>query len=145
MKKQILLVNGPNLNLLGTREPEIYGSTTLDDIISRLTKRAQDRGWTLQNFQSNHEGEIIDFIHKEADNADAIIINPAGYTHTSVAIRDCILAKNILAVEVHLTNIYKRESFRHHSFIHDIAEAVIVGMGEWGYYFALDYIISRYE
>ncbi len=134
-KCSILVVHGPNLNLLGTREPEVYGKTTLDGINVRLQQLAATLGCMLTIFQSNHEGEIVDFLQKHR-TADGILINPAALTHTSVALRDVLLAVNKPVVEVHLSNIFAREEFRKHSLISDVAYGVITGFSdksyEWG-------------
>ena len=139
----ILILHGPNLNLLGTREPEIYGSETLDDINHRLTQHAATHNLALENFQSNHEGELIDRLHQaKQDGVRFLIINPAAYTHTSIALRDAILATELAFVEVHLSNIHQRETFRHHSYFSDIAEGSIVGLGSHGYDMALSYAMA---
>ncbi|MDN2663345.1 type II 3-dehydroquinate dehydratase [Psychromonas sp. 14N.309.X.WAT.B.A12] len=134
---KVLVLNGPNLNLLGKREPEVYGSQTLNDIIEGLHAEAKPLNITLSHLQSNREYELIEKIHESAGEIDFIIINPAAFTHTSVAIRDALLGVAIPFVEVHLSNIHKREKFRHHSYLSDIACAVICGMGAQGYSFAL--------
>ena len=134
---KILVVHGPNLNLLGTREPAIYGRTTLADINGMLEDEARQRDIELRTFQSNSEGELVTAIQDAAEWADAIIINPAAYTHTSVAIRDAIAGTGVPAIEVHLSNIYSRESFRHHSFIAPVAVGQIAGFGKEGYRLAL--------
>jgi 3-dehydroquinate dehydratase-2 len=133
----VLVVNGPNLNLLGTREPEIYGRTTLSDIESRIADLGRELGIIVETFQSNSEGEIVDRIQQARGRVDVLIINPAAYTHTSVAIRDVISAVEVPTIEVHLSNVYKREPFRHHSTIADIAEARLMGFGAEGYLLAL--------
>ena len=134
---KVLVLNGPNLNLLGKREPEVYGSQTLTDIIDSLQSEAKTLDIELSHLQSNREYELIEKIHDSAGDIDFIIINPAAFTHTSVAIRDALLGVAIPFVEVHLSNIHKREKFRHHSYLSDIACAVICGMGAQGYSFAL--------
>lgn len=134
---QIALINGPNLNLLGTREPHLYGSQTLADLEQHLVQFSKNLNIILTPFQSNHEGEIIDFIHTLRGKADGIVINPGGLTHTSVVLRDALLGVELPVWEVHLSNIHKRESFRHHSYISDIAVGVICGLGARGYDFAL--------
>ena len=139
---KILLINGPNLNMLGTREPEKYGNITLSDIESNLSNKAQALGVELESFQSNHEGEIIDKIQAAKDSFDGIIINAGGYTHTSVAIRDAISAVSIPTVEIHMTNIHAREEFRHTSLISGVAIAQVVGFGAKGYEFALEGLIE---
>jgi len=139
-QKKILLINGPNLNLLGTREPHIYGSTTLAQIESAMTDRASSLGIEIAHFQSSHEGAIVDRIHvARTDGVDGIIINPAAFTHTSVAIRDALSGVNIPFVEVHISNVHAREAFRHHSYLSDKAQAVIAGLGAFGYIAALDW------
>ncbi len=136
--KKILVINGPNLNLLGTREPEVYGKVTLAEIENRLKEYAKKINVEIECFQSNHEGEIVDKIGSAKNNFDGIIINPAAYTHTSVAVRDAISSVNIPAVEVHLSNIYAREQFRHNSYIAPVAVGQISGLGVDGYIFALE-------
>lgn len=135
--KRILILNGPNLNMLGTRQPEVYGSTTLDDIAKSCADFAEVRGWRIDFRQSNCEGEIVSWIQAARGNADALIINPAAYTHTSVAILDALLQLDIPVIEVHLSNIHKREEFRHHSFVSRAASGVIAGFGAKGYRLAL--------
>ena len=150
--QHVLLLNGPNLNLLGKREPEIYGFQTLQDIENSLTDLALSHHIKLTCYQSNQESALIDKLHHhgllttDADESiDAIIINPAAFTHTSVAIRDALLAVNKPFVEVHLSNIHTREPFRHHSYFSDKAQAVICGMGAFGYTAALNYLIQSYH
>lgn len=140
MTIDIFLINGPNLNLLGTRTPEIYGTTTLADIEHACTERAATHNLVLNCFQSNHEGEIIDHIHTARYNARAIIINPGAYTHTSIAIMDALSAFDGVIVEVHLSNIHAREQFRHFSYISRVSKGVICGLGSSGYIYALDAI-----
>ncbi len=139
----ILVINGPNLNMLGKREPEIYGSESLEDIITELEALADEYEVRLFNFQSNAEHEIVDRIHQAMGNIDFIIINPAAFTHTSVAIRDAISTVKIPFIEVHLSNIHKREAFRQHSYFSDIAEGVIAGLGTMGYQLALASAVDR--
>lgn len=141
--KHILLINGPNLNLLGVREPDVYGHQTLDDVVQTLTKQAQAVGLQLTHCQSNAEHELIDAIHRAYKNVDFIIINPAAFTHTSVALRDALLAVNIPFIEVHLSNVHAREPFRHHSYFSDKAVGVICGLGLQGYEFALQAATAR--
>ncbi|MFC3902352.1 3-dehydroquinate dehydratase [Acinetobacter marinus] len=144
MQSRILLIHGPNLNLLGQREPEVYGSLTLDDINAQLKQKADTTGALLESFQSNWEGAIIDRIHQASvENYQFIIINPAAYTHTSVAIRDALLGVAIPFIEVHLSNVHARESFRHHSYLSDKAVGVICGLGARGYEYALDYAMQH--
>ena len=141
--KNILVVHGPNLNLLGTREPEIYGAQTLADINAHLQAIASELGVKLTAFQSNHEGEIVEAIHQARTQYDAIIINPAAFTHTSVAIRDAVAGVNIPFVEVHLSNVHQREAFRHHSYFSDLAVGVICGLGAYGYEAALRFLVQK--
>jgi 3-dehydroquinate dehydratase II len=144
MAKRILLLNGPNLNLLGSREPEIYGSATLKDVEAAAQKQAKDAGAEVLTFQSNHEGALIDRIHAaKKDGIDAIVINPGGLTHTSVALRDALSGVAIPFVEVHISNIHKREAFRQHSYFSDIATGVICGVGIEGYRFAIDFALKK--
>ena len=136
----ILVLNGPNLNLLGTREPEIYGSETILDITQRLEKQAKEGGAHLDSFQSNAEHALIDRIHKaRSEQVGFIVFNPGAFTHTSVALRDALLGVDIPFIEVHLSNVHQRESFRQHSYFSDIAKGVICGLGSQGYDFALKY------
>ena len=143
MAKSVLLINGPNLNLLGTREPHIYGSITLSDVVSRAKKQAEDLSIQLTHFQSNHSGALIDRIHSARGEVDAIVINAGGLTHTDVALRDALAAVAIPFVEVHVTNVHRRESFRHRSYLSDKAEAIIAGLGAYGYTAAIEYV-ARY-
>lgn len=135
--KKILVLNGPNLNLLGKREPEIYGKKSLDDILDNLKKIAKELNVELDTFQSNAEFQIIDKIHSAMGNVDFILINPAAFTHTSVAIRDALLGVHIPFIEIHLSNVHAREEFRHKSFLSDVAVGVICGFGADGYEYAL--------
>lgn len=137
MTTKIYILNGPNLNLLGKRQPEIYGHDTLEDVARTCAALADDLGLETELFQSNHEGEIIDTIHRARENAAGIIINPAAYTHTSVAILDALNAFEGPVLEVHISNVHKRESFRHHSYVSLRAEGVIAGFGVQGYELAL--------
>lgn len=140
----ILLLNGPNLNLLGTREPGHYGHATLADIERRLTAQAEAAGHQLTAFQSNAEHALVERIHQAgADGVDYILINPAAFTHTSVALRDALLGVKIPFIEVHLSNVHAREPFRQHSYLSDVAAGVIAGLGAQGYEFALQAAISR--
>lgn len=136
-KFEILVLNGPNLNMLGKREPAIYGAQTLDEIITQLTTQANEQGIKLSHLQSNAEHQLIEAIHQAYQKVDFIIINPAAFTHTSVAIRDAILSVGIPFIEVHLSNVHAREKFRHHSYFSDIAIGVICGLGTNGYNYAL--------
>lgn len=133
----ILLINGPNLNLLGNREPELYGSKSLSDIEKELTMLADQNGYALLSFQSNSESEIVDWIHENANDADFLVINPGAFTHTSISIRDAILGTDISFIEIHISNIFSREEFRKESYFSDIAEGVISGLGFKGYELAL--------
>ncbi|MDR0776361.1 MAG: type II 3-dehydroquinate dehydratase [Azonexus sp.] len=143
-KPRILVVHGPNLNLLGTREPEHYGRATLSDINMSLARLAEVAGVDLDAFQSNHEGALIERIHAAREQGvRAIIINPAAYTHTSVALRDALAAVAIPFVEVHLSNVHAREPFRHHSYFSDLAIGVICGLGHDGYRLALEYLLNN--
>ena len=140
----ILVLNGPNLNLLGTREPHIYGSTTLDQIHAELVDLAAKAGVKLTCFQSNHEGALVDRIHAaHTDGTQFAIVNAGAYTHTSVALRDALTGVNLPFVEVHVSNVHKREAFRHHSYLSDIAVGVIVGLGVTGYRLALDFALTQ--
>ncbi|MGM0928445.1 MAG: type II 3-dehydroquinate dehydratase [Actinomycetota bacterium] len=138
--RRLLVLNGPNLNLLGTREPQVYGTATLADVEKLATEAASAHGWSAECVQSNHEGALIDAVHAARDTADAIIINPGGYSHTSVALRDALSGVALPVVEVHITNIHKREQFRHHSYISGVADAVIAGAGIVGYRLAVEYL-----
>ena len=141
---RILVLHGPNLNLLGTREPQVYGSTTLPQIDAELEKIATDAGASLQSLQSNHEGVLIDRIHAaRSDGTAFIIINPGGLTHTSVALRDALAGVALPFIEVHISNVHRREPFRHHSYLSDIATGVIVGLGVDGYRLALRHALDR--
>ena len=143
-KASILVIQGPNLNLLGTREPDVYGKTTLEDIHQKLGELAKASSIDLETYQSNHEGELIDRIQKaKLDGVDFIIINPGGFTHTSVALRDVLAGVAIPFTEVHLSNIHQREEFRKHSYLSDIATGVICGLGAIGYELALQAAITR--
>jgi 3-dehydroquinate dehydratase II len=140
---QILLLNGPNLNLLGTREPGHYGNDSLDEIVARLSQTASEAGHELQHLQSNAEAELVDRIHQAGSDAVAfIIINPAAFTHTSIALRDALLGTKISFIEVHLSNVYRREEFRHHSYFSDIAAGTIIGLGPKGYDLALEAVLD---
>ncbi|PFG17557.1 3-dehydroquinate dehydratase [Propionicimonas paludicola] len=139
----VLVINGPNLNTLGTREPEIYGSTTLAEIEDGLRAQASAAGLSLDTFQSNHEGEIIDRLHAaRTDGTRFVIINPGAFTHTSVAIRDAFAAVAVPFLEVHISNVHAREEFRRHSYLSDLAVGVMTGFGVYGYTMALDYVIT---
>lgn len=141
---RLLVLHGPNLNLLGTREPNHYGQTTLADINLALARRAEAAGVELEAFQSNHEGALIERVHAAREqDVRYIIINPAAYTHTSVALRDAMAAVGIPFIEVHLSNVHARESFRHRSYFSDLAVGVISGLGSEGYLLALEYVLSK--
>jgi 3-dehydroquinate dehydratase-2 len=145
-KASILVIQGPNLNLLGTREPAVYGKTTLEDIHQKLGEIAKTQSVELSTYQSNHEGELIDRIQKaKQDGVDFIIINPGAFTHTSVALRDVLAGVAIPFTEVHLSNIHQREEFRKHSYLSDIATGVICGLGAIGYKLALQAAITRLQ
>ena len=141
---ELLVLNGPNLNLLGEREPEVYGKTTLEEINTRLRQLAQSRGHRVQCFQSNAEHELVERVQQAAAQGVVfIILNPAAFTHTSVALRDALAASRIPFIEVHLSNVYAREPFRRHSFFSEIAQGVIAGLGPKGYELALSAAIER--
>jgi len=143
-RRVVLVINGPNLNLLGTREPELYGRETLQDVEQRLRAIAEGSQAGLEFFQSNDEGDLVDRIHQAArDGVDFILINPAAYTHTSVAIRDALAAVRIPFIEVHLSNIHAREPFRQHSYVSDLAIGTICGLGSQGYELALAYALRK--
>lgn len=142
----LLLINGPNLNRLGRREPTTYGVTTLAEIEQRLVATAQDHGHSLHCLQSQSEAELIDAVHRAADEGVAyILLNPAAFTHTSVALRDAMLAAAIPFIEIHLSNVHAREAFRQHSYFSDIAQGVITGLGAVGYELALDAALRQLE
>ena len=142
-KQAILVIHGPNLNMLGKREPEVYGKATLDDINAALKETANRLGVHVEAFQSNHEGAIVDKIQEIMNSHQGLIINPGAYTHTSVAIRDALLLLSMPVVEVHLSNIYRREPFRHHSMVAGVATGQISGLGSDGYILALEYLARR--
>lgn len=143
---KVLLLNGPNLNLLGTREPERYGAVTLEAIGATLSRKAELLGYMLEALQSNAEHELIERIHAAANDGTAFIIfNPGAFTHTSIALRDALLAVAVPFIEVHMTNIYARETFRHHSYLSDIAMGVISGLGAKGYELAMEAILDRLD
>ncbi|MCE1174942.1 MAG: type II 3-dehydroquinate dehydratase [Propionibacteriales bacterium] len=142
----VLVINGPNLNTLGTREPEIYGTTTLADIEAAAVAQAEAAGLSVSTFQSNHEGEIVDRLHAaRTEGVRFVIINPGAFTHTSVAIRDAFAAVAIPFVEVHISNVHAREEFRKHSYLSDLAVGVLTGFGAYGYTMAMDFVIGRLE
>ena len=141
--RTLLLLNGPNLNLLGTREPEKYGTSTLADVEQLALSAAESHGFTVDCVQSNHEGDLLEAIHAARGAAVAVVINAGAFTHTSVALRDALAAVQLPAVEVHITNIHQREEFRHHSYLSDVCQATIVGAGVLGYKLAIDYLAQR--
>lgn len=143
--RKIGLLNGPNLNLLGTREPEIYGSRSLDDIVEDLRRYAGDRGAELRDHQSNVEGHLVDAIQEAMTWADGIVFNPGGYTHTSVALRDAIAGSGLPVVEAHLSNVHAREDFRHRSLLTPVCMGVVAGFGEASYRLAIDALISHFD
>jgi len=145
MAKRVLVLNGPNLNLLGTREPDIYGAHTLEDVEHLCADTAKELGLSVDFRQSNHEGELVTWIQDARRTAQAILINPAAYSHTSVAIHDALKAVGLPVIEVHLSNIHQRESFRHHSYVSAIAYAVICGLGVTGYRLALHALAEKLQ
>ncbi|MDO4760343.1 MAG: type II 3-dehydroquinate dehydratase [Corynebacterium sp.] len=144
MNRSVLVLNGPNLNRLGKRQPEVYGTTTLADVETMIHARANELGLTVTCKQSNHEGQLIEWIHEAADKQQPVIINPGGFTHTSVALRDALaeIADGAGFVEVHISNVHAREPFRQHSYLSPIARGVIAGLGVHGYVLALEYFAS---
>ena len=143
MARRLLVINGPNLNLLGTREPEVYGRTTLADVEAELGSLASAAGAVLSSFQSNHEGALVDRIHEaRREGVEFIIINAGALTHTSVAVRDALVGVAIPFVEVHISNVYRREAFRHHSYLSDVAVGLVVGLGVRGYRAALEFALD---
>ena len=145
MTKHILLLNGPNLNLLGTREPQVYGSHTLQDVEQAARQQTESSGWGFYCLQSNHEGVLIDRIHAaRQDQTTAIVINPGGLTHTSVALRDALAGVGLPFIEVHISNVHQREEFRHFSYLSAIATGVICGLGIDGYRLAIDFLLKKY-
>lgn len=140
---QILVLNGPNLNLLGTREPEVYGYETLDDILARVQVIVETAGFKFASSQSNAEHELIDVIHAERNDTGFIIINPGAFTHTSIALRDALLGVSVPFVEVHLSNVFSREEFRRHSFLSDVAVGCITGLGAAGYEYAARFAVDH--
>ena len=143
-RRRVLVVNGPNLNLLGTREPGVYGSDTYDDVVALCHESGAEKGLDVEVMQSNHEGALVDAIQAAAGTADGIVINPAAYTHTSVAIADALRAVGLPVVEVHLSNVHSREAFRHHSYVSAHALAVIAGAGIRGYRYAIDVLATSF-
>ena len=143
MNSSVLVLNGPNLNLLGTREPEIYGSETLVDIETACRERAKDLGLMVEFRQSNTEGELVDWVQEAGRSFDGLVVNAGAYTHTSLALLDALLAVDLPIVEVHLSNIHQRDEFRHHSYISKAADGMICGLGGQGYELALDALASK--
>jgi 3-dehydroquinate dehydratase-2 len=141
--RRLLLLNGPNLNLLGTRQPEVYGATTLPEIEASVSALAAELGFEVRAVQSNHEGVLIDAIHDARADCAGIIINPGAYSHTSVAIPDALTSVELPVAEVHLSNIHRREPFRHHSYVSAVAEMVIAGAGPAGYEYAVRYLAGK--
>ena len=142
MKKPILILNGPNLNRLGKREPEVYGDETLEELNARLEAYVEELDVEIETFQSNHEGELIDRIHQAADTCSGIVLNPGGLTHTSVSLRDAVASVPIPVVEVHISNIFAREPFRQTTIVSGACKGVISGLGTDGYFLAVDYLTS---
>jgi 3-dehydroquinate dehydratase-2 len=149
MARNILIINGPNLNLLGTREPGLYGTTTLQDVMNDAQSQAKSLGIDIQDFQSNTEGDIVDRIQAAAlsnqPRVDGIVINPGALTHTSVAVRDALLGVDIPFVEIHVTNVHAREPWRRHSYLSDKAEAVVCGLGTYGYTVGIHYLVKHFK
>ncbi len=143
MTTRILLLNGPNLNLLGTREPDVYGTQTLDDVLASVRDHVSDRDVTVDQQQSNHEGGLVDALHVARDTADGVVFNPGAYTHTSIALRDAIAAIEVPVVEVHLSNVHAREAFRHTSLLAPVCLGQIAGFGVHGYVLATDALLTH--
>lgn len=142
MTRRLLLVNGPNLNLLGTREPEVYGTATLDDVVALTTDTARTAGFEVRAIQSNHEGVLVDAIHEARSDCVGIVINPGGLTHTSVVLRDALTGIALPFAEVHISDVYAREPFRHHSYLHDVAAVRVIGEGVEGYATAVRELVA---
>ncbi|MCB8945718.1 MAG: type II 3-dehydroquinate dehydratase [Ardenticatenaceae bacterium] len=145
MTYKILVLNGPNLNLLGTREKSVYGAETLADILADLQTYAQERGAELRSLQSNSEGALVDAIHEARNWADGLVFNAGAYTHTSIALRDAIAGVALPVVEVHLSNVHAREEFRHHSYLAPVCLGVIAGFGRWSYFLGVDALLRHGE
>ncbi|SDO45782.1 type II 3-dehydroquinate dehydratase [Halobacillus aidingensis] len=144
-KKRLFLINGPNLNMLGKREPDTYGKKSLDDVVTLVEQAAADFGYEVTSFQSNHEGDLVDWIQRAEEEAEGIIINPAAYTHTSIALRDAISAISKPVVEIHISNVHERESFRHNSMLAPVCSGQVVGFGIDGYRLAALGMIQKIE
>lgn len=145
MTATLLVLNGPNINMLGTRQPELYGHETLADVEALCRRRGEACGLIIDFRQTNHEGELIDWLHQARGKVDGVVLNPGAWTHTSVAIRDAILASELPVIEVHISNVHKREAFRHHSYVSDVAIGVICGLGTHGYALAIEHFSQRLE
>lgn len=143
--RRLLLLNGPNLNLLGTREPEVYGTDTLDDVVELVMYTADEFGYAVSAVQSNHEGVLLDAIHEAREDCAGIVINPGGLTHTSVVLRDALVGVGLPVAEVHVSDVHAREEFRHHSYISDIASVVVIGEGVQGYARAVRELLAHVE
>lgn len=143
--RRVLVMNGPNLNLLGTRQPELYGSDTLADVAVLVQERAADLDVEVEFFQSNHEGQLVDRLHAARGAVAGVVVNAGAFTHTSLALRDAFLAAELSLVEVHVTNVHAREAFRHHSYLSDIAQAVVAGAGIHGYVYGLEILARRWD
>lgn len=143
MTATLLVLNGPNINMLGTRQPELYGHETLADVEALCQRQGEARGLAIDFRQTNHEGELIDWLHQARGKVAGVVLNPAAWTHTSVAIRDAILASELPVIEVHISNVHRREAFRHHSYVSDVAVGVICGLGTHGYALAIENFAKR--